>query len=123
MGAIRLISVLDGIISFQPTISKTKADSKRWHHCWEPSFFSRWQSRAVSRPSLSELRAIVVSRMTISSYEILNARRTSHNATILTALRLQDAGVIAKTYKARVLTSTSQDMAAFKSVMFDDRQV
>jgi len=60
--------------------------------------------------------------MTISSYQILNAR-VSHNATILTVLRFQYAGVIAKTYKARVLTSTSQVMAAFKSVMFDDRQV
>lgn len=108
---------------FSTNDSENKTWLKRWLYCRKLSFSSRSQSQATARPSSLEFGVIVLWCRTISSYQILIALGTSHNATISTVLHFPYVGVIARIYKARPLPSTSQVTAAFKSEMFDNKQV
>ena len=98
-------------------------DSKRWLDFPQPWFSSRWQSQATAWPSSLQSSVIVAWHMLISCYQILIALGTRNNAAISAVLRFQYVGVIATINKARLLLFTSQVMAAFRSAMFDNRQV
>ena len=102
---------------------ENETDSKRWLDYRQLSFSSQWQSQVIAWRRLLELNVTVAIRMTIFSYQFLSVLGTSHNATISTALRLQYAGVLAMTYKAKLPVFSSQVMAAFQSATFDNKQV
>ena len=102
---------------------ENETDSKRWLDYRQLSFSSQWQSQAIAWPSSLQLHVTVEYRMTIFSYQVLSVLGTGHNATISTALRLQYAGVLAMTYKAKLPVFSSQVMAAFQSATFDNKQV